>query len=140
MIPVGAIVDAAAGRPTARFYAAVGARRTPLVPFRHTDELSVVTARLRTALSVLPADADLVAERFTEWGLRGDTCNSGACPLSRYLTARCGHEVFASVNEVEASGGGWSFTTSLPSHLREFVAGFDGGEWPALIDNGGDDA
>jgi hypothetical protein len=98
-----------------------------------SDVLAVVAARLRTALSVLPDDAERIALYLAARGLKGEQCNAGTDPLAQYLTRSCGHDVFNDARTCTAEGVGWSFTMELPDHVRAFVLGFDANEWPYLV-------
>lgn len=111
-----------------------------LVPFALTDHMPLIVQRLDAAIMVLPRDAERVADKLASWGIRGETCGSGSCPLAVYFTARCGHEILVCGREVQASGPGWEFTYKLPAHLRSFVVGFDANEWPYLVRDWSPDA
>lgn len=97
-----------------------------------SDVMAVVAARLRTALDTLPDDPETIALNLAQRGIRGEQCNAGDDPLSRYLSRACGHDVSNDGHAVTCDGGGWSFTHALPPAACAFVAGFDAEEWPYL--------
>lgn len=87
---------------------------------------------LQEALSALPDTADGIAEFLRERQIRGVAGSACQCPLAAYLLA-CGlRDPIVSRTGIRVRGTyGWEKRDPRVA-VMEFMARFDGGEWPEL--------
>lgn len=68
-------------------------------------------------------DADGVAQRLRDAGIKGRRTRANDCPVARYLQQRTGR------SDLAVSGSG-----TMPAPVKEFIQRFDRGDFPDLVD------
>ena len=98
--------------------------------------------RIAAALARLGDTPDAVAATLTAAGITGAQCETGDCPVARYVRAECGIGlsclVLAEANRVSIiatrdDGSIIATRAVVPSPVSDFIRMFDGGDYPALI-------
>lgn len=94
-----------------------------------------MTLSLEQALADLPDTAEGIAAYLIEKECRGTREDGTCCPLANYLGRISGFTgPFVDTSYVRAAldGDRWGHMADTPEHIRQFVLGFDRGEWPEL--------
>jgi hypothetical protein len=102
--------------------------------------------RLQDAVNRLPGTAVQIAATFNELGIAGRQTSPWACPVAQYLATELGLRPGA-IDGTHVSTGTSSATVVdgvdavahvfFPGHVREFVARFDRGDYPGLVEHEG---
>lgn len=94
-----------------------------------------MTLSLEQALAELPDTADGIAAFLIEQECRGTREDGRCCPLANYLTGTgefINPFVDTSYVRADLDGDRWGHMVDTPEHIRQFVLGFDQGQWPQL--------
>jgi len=94
-------------------------------------------APARTAPQVIAdlaalGSAEAIAAHLTDRGVRGRIGTLSDCPIGRLVRAEAGAtDVLVGSQHVFGPG---SRTEETPAPIREFIAQFDAGRWPGLVE------
>lgn len=126
-------------RPTSAHYDEGILPGTPMSQLRHLKK------RTRGLLSELGATPEAVARALEEAGIRGTPKSNRGCAIALYLTAVMGGEpeirsiavgpCSLVINLVAPDSGrpAGRLLVQLPKPVRQFVAAFDAGSYPAIV-------
>lgn len=106
------------------------------VPFVFPPLMEPWQEKVYEALFDLPTHPDSIAFYLWERGIKGYVSRADACPLSRYVAARCGLHVSVGGTTIFLHRDGEIADTGIPTppHCRAFISRFDHGHYPHLLD------
>lgn len=90
-----------------------------------------ITEEIRAALAELGDDADGIAAKLADLGIKGRCTHGRACPLYVYLNRRVPLVTWVTEDSVWWSTD--SHSVDLTPDQREFVSRFDRGQYPDLV-------
>ena len=105
----------------------------PTPPLALYSDATHDVAMILAFLHALPSTPEGIAAYLHERGVKGTPCASHACALAVWLQRETYGAVDVSQSRVEVTAREWSFTCHLPSHVSDFVVGFDEGCFPMLF-------
>jgi hypothetical protein len=107
------------------------------MPARHSPDRATWTDAIEIADAIEKLAAEgpsrLVAARLESEHCAGHRSDGSSCPVARWVRHITGHRVEVYATTWHSGPSGW---IDLPSVVRDFVADFDAGCYPALIDDG----